>query len=132
MSLALTAPATQEGLALLRDGLVDFLEAGHASPKVVGRAEVVLEEIALNALGHGGAREMRLMAAIEGEGCRLVFEDDGAAFDPLAPEVAPLSGALEDAPIGGLGLLLVRRLAADLRYEYTAEGRNRLTVALAA
>jgi anti-sigma regulatory factor (Ser/Thr protein kinase) len=67
----------------------------------------------------------------------LTFEDDGRPFNPLeaAPSQPPTS--IETAKIGGLGIPLVARLSASLRYERPATGSegftptNRLVVAIA-
>ena len=61
----------------------------------------------------------------------LTFEDGGVAFDPVAVSDPELPGSIQEAKIGGLGLMLVRKAAADMRYERTPEGRNRLSVTLA-
>jgi serine/threonine-protein kinase RsbW len=57
----------------------------------------------------------------------LVLEDDGEPFDPNAAPEPDLSSPLEERPIGGLGLHLVRAMASNL--EYVSEPRrNRLTI----
>ena len=57
----------------------------------------------------------------------IELEDDGRAFNPL--DVAPpdFDLAMEDRPIGGLGVHIVRRVSDDLAYERT-NGKNRLTL----
>lgn len=111
--------------------LGDYLRAAGASPRVAGRAEVLLEELALNALRHGGAPEVRLEAFRAEEGWTLCLEDAGAAFDPLAGELPAPAPSLEEARIGGLGLPLVRRLSKRQRYDRAPEGVNRLELVLA-
>jgi serine/threonine-protein kinase RsbW len=51
--------------------------------------------------------------------------DDGPEFDPLAVPDADTTLPLEERPIGGLGITLVRRLMDEAEYE-RREGRNRL------
>ena len=43
--------------------------------------------------------------------------DSGPPFDPLSADTPDVSGALDERPIGGLGLHLVRKLADESRYE---------------
>ena len=60
----------------------------------------------------------------------MIFEDDGLPFDPCSRPDPSLPRTLADAQVGGLGLLLVRRMATTLRYERTPTHRNRLLVTL--
>jgi anti-sigma regulatory factor (Ser/Thr protein kinase) len=55
-----------------------------------------------------------------GTGC---FYDDGRT-DPALPTT------IAEAPDGGFGLMIVRRTASAMRYERTANQRNRLVVTL--
>ncbi len=54
-------------------------------------------------------------------------EDDGRPFNPLDVPPPDLDAAIEDRPIGGLGLHLVRRVTDGLDYERAA-GKNRLVL----
>jgi anti-sigma regulatory factor (Ser/Thr protein kinase) len=47
----------------------------------------------------------------------LTIEDDGAPFDPLAAPPPPAGGSLEEVQLGGLGIPMIRKLAARLAYE---------------
>mgnify|MGYP003444340506 CR=1 FL=1 len=47
----------------------------------------------------------------------LAFRDDGAAFDPLARADPDLDAGIDERPIGGLGIFLVRELAESVSYE---------------
>ena len=116
--------------------------AQHLAPRghdarVLNRLEVIFEELVSNILRHGFAAHSEQSIAVtvteEPGAILLTFEDDGAPFDPLAmPEPEPFSD-IESAKIGGLGIPLVRKLSADLRYErLSPDGqtapRNRTTV----
>jgi serine/threonine-protein kinase RsbW len=118
-----------------------FGEAAGLGPKLQNRLEVVFEELVSNAIRHGftpgSAQTLHVRAEVGGEGLTLVIEDDGAPFDPLArPEPAALTD-IATAPVGGLGISLVAKLAARFHYEPAdgAEGGfrpvNRVTVVLA-
>ncbi len=98
------------------------------------RRELLLvgDELATNVAKYSeGATELRVAARQDGAGGTvLVVEDDGAPFDPFAQEAPQTGLALEDRVPGGLGLLLVRQLAAHVDYR-RVEGRNRVEVVLA-
>lgn len=112
-----------------------FLCDQRQAERLVGRAELLVEELIANVIHHGGITDpaARLGLTIELEargGCRLIFEDPGRAFDPVAAALPPRPARVEDARIGGLGLVLLQRMARDLAYERLPEGRNRLSFRL--
>jgi anti-sigma regulatory factor (Ser/Thr protein kinase) len=126
--LWLEAPASLEGVAALQAQAAAALAA--AGPVLAGRGELVVEELALNAVQHGGAAGLlRLGIDLEPAACTLVLEDQGGDFDPAAAEARPLQQ--DDDRIGGLGLLLVQRFAKALRHE-RIPGGNRTTLRLEA
>ncbi len=59
----------------------------------------------------------------------LEIQDFGVPFNPLEHEEPDTSLPLEERPIGGLGILLVRRLSKEQLYRRDA-GKNILTVVL--
>ncbi len=125
------------GTDALRDAqrtVSGFLRRRGAGPRTAARAELLVEELALNTLLHGFAAgatpEVVVTAWHDGATCGLAFEDRGAAFDPTTAVMPPKPASVREAPIGGLGLPLVRRIAVELAYERTADGRNRLHLVL--
>jgi anti-sigma regulatory factor (Ser/Thr protein kinase) len=96
--------------------------------------EFVFEEIILNVVMHAAPirPDVAIDVAIEigDEEARMTFEDDGPAFDPCAEPEPARPASLAEAPIGGLGLVAVRRMAYGMSYERTAAGRNCLRVTL--
>jgi serine/threonine-protein kinase RsbW len=98
----------------------------------------VFEEVATNIVkyahadGGQGLHRIEATLSLEDGAALLVVEDDGAAFDPRSVVAKPLEGPLEDQALGGLGLLMVRRMALGLEYRRTALGRNRVEIRLSA
>jgi anti-sigma regulatory factor (Ser/Thr protein kinase) len=97
-------------------------------------AELVFEEITANIIAHGApdGHELEVCVTLEvaADWIVLTFEDNGVPFDPRRRPDPPPQKSLEEARVGGYGLLLVRRAARSIDYLRTAEGRNRLTVRL--
>ncbi len=115
--------------------MLDHLAPAQLPPTTIYRIELVLEEVLMNivwhAYGEEPGRTMSVQARHEGPAVTLTFEDQGRAFDPtLAPDPA-LPSRLDEANVGGLGLLLVRKFAREIAYERRA-GTNRLEIVLAA
>lgn len=97
------------------------------------RAETALEELLTNSIVHGQAAStpsasVWLAASAQDGGLRLRYEDAFAPFDPMASIDAALrrtANPMEQRPPGGLGLLMVFRLADEFAYR-RAQGRNRI------
>jgi anti-sigma regulatory factor (Ser/Thr protein kinase) len=103
----------------------------HGPPR--HNAELVFEEVVSNIIRHGHAPEIELSIACDADAntIDLTFEDAGPPFDPLERPLPTLPKSIEEAPLGGLGLLLVRKASTHLQYERTPAGKNRLTVKIA-
>jgi serine/threonine-protein kinase RsbW len=86
------------------------------------RVLILLEELLTNLVKYGypdraepGRAEIAL--ALNGSRLEIEFIDDGCAFDPMAGPSPNLDEPLEERPIGGLGLHLLRSLTEVVRYE---------------
>ncbi|HKF98262.1 MAG TPA: ATP-binding protein [Steroidobacteraceae bacterium] len=97
-------------------------------------AELVFEEITANIIGHGApdGRELEVCVTLEtfDDSIVLTFEDNGVSFDPRKLHDPPPQKSLDEARIGGYGVMLVRHAASSIDYLRTPEGRNRLIVRL--
>lgn len=95
------------------------------------RVQLVLEEVLSNVIRHGCAHsetpDISVAVSFDGECVDIFVADDGAEFDPLAVPPADTTAPLEERPIGGLGLHLVRAFAKDMEYK-RVKGRNELRV----
>jgi serine/threonine-protein kinase RsbW len=93
---------------------------------------LALEEAVTNVIHHGyvdgRAHEFTVsLAAAPGGMVTAVVSDDAPAFDPVARPPVDTSLPLEERPIGGLGVHLIKNLMDSVRYE-RREGRNILTL----
>jgi serine/threonine-protein kinase RsbW len=132
----LSIPATDDGIRAAQEALARLWAERRLSRAVTWPVEVSLDEVLANVIRHGlagrgeSARvelELQLDAG-EPPRCELLVSDDGPEFDPLAAEAPDTTLAVEDRPIGGLGIELVKRLMDEVRYERSG-GRNRLRLA---
>lgn len=125
-------PGTHQGFAQGFAQLRHALDRAALDAGTRYNCELIFEEIVDNIVSHGavGNRAPDVQVTVEqgNDSIVLTFDDDGVPFDPRGrPEPVPAK-SLEEAKIGGFGLMLVRRAAGSLEYARTAEGRNRLTV----
>ena len=127
--LQLQVPVTREGLRQAAEALRDWLAAAGLEGDAAYGAELGLEELGSNLLRHaspeGAATQLQIEARHSGALLELELIDNGAPFDPTTAALPNLHRPIQERPIGGLGLLLMRRMAAQLQYERLTDG-NRL------
>ncbi|MFC1679008.1 ATP-binding protein [Elusimicrobiota bacterium] len=105
--------------------------AGHAIPgNVTNAVNVSLEEILVNIITHGyedqNEHEIAVYVSLaKGRVLRLCVEDDAMPFNPLEAKAPDTAQDVSERPLGGLGILLTRKLMDQVRYVRARE-RNRL------
>lgn len=119
---------------LLSEAVEGFLMAHGASLKTIFNVNLVLDEVVSNVIKYGfdsneaAQHEIIVRLGIDGGRLHLEIEDGGKAFNPLVEAPDPtLEGEVEDRPIGGLGIHLVRSLMQNLSYQREND-RNRLSM----
>lgn len=122
------------GMRLDRDSveraasLLSVFAARHGVPRrPVTDLAIAIDELVSNVAKYGtrpGAPPaVSLVFRVSGGALEVEIADSGPPFDPLSGDDPDVSGALDERPIGGLGLHLVRKLADESRYE-RKEGWN--------
>ena len=128
-----TFPPRQEGIADASAFLDETLEKSAAQvPEILSLApplHVILDEICSNIVKHSDATNFGVGIEIKKSplGVKMMFIDDGAAYDPLAHVDPDTTLPAEERPIGGLGILMVKKMSTALSY-HRANGRNILYV----
>lgn len=112
--------------------LVDAYAETHAIPEsVVFNFQLSLDEIVTNIILHGydDDREHQIVVRLTLEDSVLSaeVEDDGRPFNPLEAPPADVEAVVDNRPIGGLGLHIVRSMMDSLEYR-RENGRNILTL----
>jgi serine/threonine-protein kinase RsbW len=70
---------------------------------------------------------IEIVLSVTGQALTMLVIDEGQAFDASQVPPPDLSLAIEQRPIGGLGIHLLRELSDGMSYE-RREGKNRLTL----
>lgn len=132
--LHLKLEARPEALERITSAIEELGEQEEWPPKLMFRVNLVLEELGLNVMTHGqraGARELEVILTSEPDTVTMEIVDDGPPFDPLRDALPPDTDApLDERPVGGLGVHLVREMMDEVRYRYE-DGKNRLTLVTA-
>lgn len=127
-------PARLDRLRALRDFLERFCAEAGVGRDPCLRANLVLEELFTNTVRHGYRGEtdspIWVTLASNGKTLNLTYEDTAPPFNPYGkPPDAPPDTTVKMRKIGGLGVLLTRRMAVSREYAYLY-GRNRIRLAL--
>jgi serine/threonine-protein kinase RsbW len=127
----LTIAADLAETARLAPWLVGLAEASAWPVKLAFAIELCLDEVVTNIALHGGVAAGAISIEIDQDAGSVTarVEDSGVAFDPTTGARA-VPTSLDEAEIGGLGLVLVQHYASELRYE-RVEGHNRLMLRFA-
>ena len=91
------------------------------------RLNLALEEVITNIISYAFPDEeehtILLRLAIVDQDMIAEVEDDGYPFNPLAVPDPEIDLPLEDRPIGGLGILLTKKMVDHIEYEHQ-DGKN--------
>ena len=120
------------GQISLLEGFMDgFADENGLDPSLKTSLNVALEEAVSNAIMYaypeGVEGEVYLDASRLGNSLKFTLSDKGKPFDPTAVPEVDISASVEDRPIGGLGIHLVRTIMDGVGYR-RIEGKNVLTM----
>jgi serine/threonine-protein kinase RsbW len=104
-----------------------------AAPASIPALMLAVEECVNNIAIHGYGRErgdVELEMTRRSNVLILRIKDNAVTFNPLAMPAPELSTALDERPIGGLGIHLVRKSVDRVRYRTPSAGGNQLTLLL--
>lgn len=126
-SLHLSIENDADGLDRATTRIAEFLLDAGLSEDMSHDLRLAAEEMLTNvckyAYPDSGEHAILLDLTVTGNEARMRLSDDGVEFNPLQAPVPDFSIPLEDRPIGGLGIHIVRNLADSIEYHRIA-GRN--------
>jgi anti-sigma regulatory factor (Ser/Thr protein kinase) len=100
--------------------LTAWADAAGVAPPTLRDVVLILDELFSNIVIHGYRHdpngEIRVEAALQDQQVHVTLTDHAPLFNPLLVPEPDTTLPLEARPIGGLGLLFVRRTADELRY----------------
>lgn len=99
------------------ESLGAFVQQHCADAESIILVELAINEIAVNAIAHGQARQCCVSVNRQSSWLTVTFEDDGVAFNPLEQGLLP-SGELREH---GYGMLLIQAARREMRYSRRAE-----------
>lgn len=120
-----------DGMTTVLETFAAFSREQALPPKMVATMNMALDELVSNIIKYGfdddRRHEIALRYAIEDGELITEITDDGLPFNMLEKEDPDLSLSIEDKPIGGLGVYLVKQLTDSQHYE-RRDHRNHLVL----
>lgn len=96
-------------------------------PDLAFSANLCLEELITNTIQHGlggsSDRQIRVRISISDEWLEIIVKDNAPAFDPFTEAPLPdLDSDVDERPIGGLGVHMVKTMMDEARTYYDGSG----------
>ena len=119
-------PATREGLAAVSEWLDSAVKAPQDK---MSSLHIILDEICSNVVRYSKATAFEVVVELTDEphGVQMTFIDDGVAYNPLSHDDPDTTLEADKRPIGGLGIMIVKKMASSVSYSRDGD-RNRFTV----
>ena len=118
-------------LSLLTDFIESIAQENGLNRDVAVSINLALEEAVVNVIDYaypeGVDGTMEIDVTGNGKVLAFTLTDSGKAFDPTARGEVDITAGLEDRPVGGLGIHLIRSIMDKVAYE-RKEGKNILTM----
>jgi serine/threonine-protein kinase RsbW len=132
LQLPANTACLQAAITFVRTGAVE----ANIPEARIGELDLLIEEIFMNVCRHGypdgrpGVVTLTYLVSAPGE-LSVEVADQGVEFNPLRAAPPDVTSSLENRPIGGLGIFLVKRLTRFITYRRDRDW-NRLTFGISA
>jgi len=131
-AFTLAVRSTHDAIAPASAAAEAWLQRHGAGPRTVFLIQLAIEELVTNCIKYAyddaAGHTIAIALALDGPSLTMTVVDDGRPFNPLTVPPPDLASPIEDRPIGGLGLHLVREMAAGAIAYQRLNGKNRLTL----
>ena len=108
-------------ITTVQERFQEFGKAHGFSKDLERKMDMIVDEllgnVILYAFKEGGEHEIEITAEQVRNRLTVTISDDGVPFNPLLIDPPDTSLAVKDRPLGGLGILLVRKMAEDILYQ---------------
>lgn len=122
-----TVPNCETGS--LPEFLDSCLEKANVSLKLANKLRIAADEVFANIQSYSGAGSIRCQFSLQRNTVTLTFSDDGIPYNPLINEEPDTTIPADLRAVGGLGILLIKRMMDSVEYRYQ-DGRNILVLKL--
>jgi len=125
-------PARFARLAAVGEFVTHAAEAAGLNARAVYAVQLAVDEACANIIEHAyggeGRGDIECTCIVNKNGLTVILRDYGRPFDPTSVPEPDLCASLEDRKVRGLGLYFIRQLMDQVRFEFTADSGNVLTM----
>jgi serine/threonine-protein kinase RsbW len=125
-------PGYYENLDRIRTFVAEAAEYAELDDKAAYAVQSAVDEACTNIIEHAyggeGPGEIICTCIDTGDGLKIILQDFGKPFDPDTVPGPKVNVPLEDIKIGGLGLFFIRKLMDEVKFEFTPNQGNILTL----
>jgi anti-sigma regulatory factor (Ser/Thr protein kinase) len=129
--LTLALANSRSEIARLTEAVDDFARLTQMTDEDRHTVQLILDELVINVIKYAfpdtQPHTIDVQLSLHGRALTICVGDDGREFDPTQAPAPDLNRPIEERPIGGLGIHIVRTLSDSITYQ-RAGGRNTLTV----
>jgi serine/threonine-protein kinase RsbW len=108
-------------ISRLCDAIEHFCDQEQLSQKICHDMLLVLDELVTNIITHGFStgtgKHVHIRLEKKEKGIYIELTDDAPAFNPLVAEKPDVNAPIEDRPVGGLGLHLMKQFSHHRTYQ---------------
>ena len=111
--------------------LYEFCTSQHLPLNIINSLDLALDEILNNIITHGyiqhNESDITIQIMRSDSQIIIIIEDQGKKFNPLKIKAADTESKIENRPIGGLGIHLIKNFIDEIQYKYE-NNKNCLTL----
>lgn len=127
----LIVPAERKRLAAVRNFAAAFARSAGAHPKRVEDLTLAVDELVTNVIVHGyqdRPGDVEVTCSRQGGAIQVIIRDRAPVYDVTEVPSPDIHLSLEQRPVGGLGLHLVRKSVDRFEHRSRPGGGNELTL----
>ena len=131
VSLTIEVPNSCDAIAGASAEAEAWLQEQQSSLKITNLVLLAIEELLINCIDYGyddsDEHTIVIDLSIDEESLKMTVIDDGHHFDPFTAPAPDFSLQIQQRPIGGLGIHMLKQLSDHVAYE-RRDGTNRFTL----
>ena len=109
----------------------EYSKENKLTEKTVHDIQMALDELLTNIVNYGyedtDEHQIDIHFGVNDDAVKVEIVDDSKPYNILEKDNPDISLSMEDKPIGGLGIFLIKKLMSNVDY-YTEEGKNHLVM----
>ena len=109
----------------------DYSKENKLTEKTVHDIQMALDELLTKIVNYGyedtDEHQIDIHFGVNDDAVKVEIVDDSKPYNILEKDNPDISLSMEDKPIGGLGIFLIKKLMSNVDY-YTEEGKNHLVM----